>query len=193
LQCVSGVEPSRRSSGRVLAHAPAALDLDPVDVARPLGEIAVRLSHLRHRPREIDRRGPRGDQHLRGFVEVLPVRGGERVAVRRGDADRRRAADDHRADRVRDLLRRAALDLDLLVGESPLVEEDDAVASSRTISSGRRSTAPPANRGLTSRKLSALVPRSQVLRLLLGERVDLDPFDSSLRRAISRSMSSGTT
>src|SRR6186713_2567273 len=48
--------------------------------------------------------------------------------------------------------------------------------SSRTISSGRRSTAPPAKRGLTSGKLGALVPRSQVLRLLLGERVDLDPF-----------------
>src|SRR6187551_1506808 len=48
--------------------------------------------------------------------------------------------------------------------------------SRRTISSGRRSTAPPANRGLIVRRLSALVPRSQVLRLLLGERIDLDPF-----------------
>ena len=51
----------------------------------------------------------------------------ERVAVGGRDADRRRAADASVADRVRDLRRRAALELDLLVGKPPLVEEDDAV------------------------------------------------------------------
>src|SRR3954468_20736209 len=48
------------------------------------------------------------------------------------------------------------------------------LSSRRTISSGRRSTAPPAKRGLMWPGLRALVPRSQVLRLLLGELVDLD-------------------
>ena len=113
--------------GRVLAHAPAALHLEAVDIARPLGEVAVGLPHLRDRPRQVHRGRPRRDQHFRRLVQVLPVRGGERVPVRSRDADRGRAADDHRPNRIRDLFRRAALHLDFLVGKAALVEEDDAV------------------------------------------------------------------
>jgi hypothetical protein len=111
----------------VVAHAPAALDLGAMEITGPLGEVAVRLAHLLHGPRKVDRGRARGDQYLRRLVEVLASTRGERVAVRGGDADCRGAANDHRPDRIGDFGRRAAFDLHLLVGKAPLVEEDDAV------------------------------------------------------------------
>src|SRR5215217_8206755 len=45
--------------------------------------------------------------------------------------------------------------------------------SRRTMSSGRRSTELPPNRGLMGEGSGAFVPRSQVARLLLGQLVDL--------------------
>src|SRR5919199_773925 len=53
-------------------------------------------------------------------------------------------------------------------------------ASSRTMSSGRRSTEPPPKRGLMREGLCAFVPRSQVARLLLGQLVDLDAHRGEL-------------
>src|SRR4029453_15382373 len=47
-------------------------------------------------------------------------------------------------------------------------------SSSRMMSSGRRSTVPPANRGLMRTGLCAFVPGSQVPSLLVGQLVDLD-------------------
>jgi len=52
---------------------------------------------------------------------------GERVPVGGRDADRRRAAHRQRPDRLGDLGRRAALELDFLGGQPPLVEDDDPI------------------------------------------------------------------
>ncbi len=49
------------------------------------------------------------------------------VAVRRGDPDRRRSPHRQGPDRLGDVRRRAAFELDLLVWKPALVEEDDAV------------------------------------------------------------------
>ena len=106
-------------------HPPAPLDLVLVDPPRPLGgRIGPQLVE---RPGEVDGGGTSRGEHAVRLVEVLAPRRGERVAVRRGDADRRRAADGQRPDRRGDLGRGAALELDLLVRQAPLVEEDDAV------------------------------------------------------------------
>ena len=58
-------------------------------------------------------------------VQVLPGLGRQREPVRGRDADRRRAANRHLADRLGDLRRGAALELDLLGRQPTLVEEDD--------------------------------------------------------------------
>ena len=112
----------------VRAHAPAALDLVPVDLASAVGErfrLLGRGPHLGQRPGEIDRRRSRRCQDAHRVVEVLPTLGRERVRVRGRDADRRCATDRQRPDRVRDLARRRADQLDLLVGQPPLVEQHD--------------------------------------------------------------------
>ena len=60
-------------------------------------------------------------------VEILSARRSEREPVRSRDTDRRGAADSERADRVGDLGRRRAPQLDLLFGQAPLVEHDHGV------------------------------------------------------------------
>jgi len=60
-------------------------------------------------------------------VPVRPLLGRYREAVRRGDSVRWSAANGERADGVGDLCRRRTPQLDLLVGQPPLVEHDDGV------------------------------------------------------------------
>jgi len=112
----------------MLAHPAAAVDLVLVDPPRSLRGILIGAPHLLDRPREVHRGRARGEQHVRGLGEILTTRIRERVRVCRCDADRRSATDGHDADGLGDLARRAALELDLLVGKPTLVEDDDAVA-----------------------------------------------------------------
>ena len=102
--------PGREQVGRVRRHLPAPLDLGDVDRARVLPRRIA--AHLVERPSEVDGRRPRGAQDRVGGGQILTARRCEREAVRRGDADRRRTADDHRPDRVGDLGGRAAPHLD---------------------------------------------------------------------------------
>jgi hypothetical protein len=111
--------------GGVRGHRPAPRDLVPMDRARVLGRRVA--AHLVERPREIDGGRPRGAQYAVGLVDVLSVRGRMRDPVRGCDADRRRAADHHRADRVGELDRRATGHLDLLVRQPALIEQHDTV------------------------------------------------------------------
>jgi hypothetical protein len=85
------------------------------------------FAHLPERPGEIDRRRPRREEDGSGFLDVLAPLGGERVPVRGRDPDRRGAAHGHRSDGLGDLRGRPAFELDLLVGQAPLVEDDDAI------------------------------------------------------------------
>ena len=62
-----------------------------------------------------------------GLDEVLAPRGGERETVCGGDSDRRRAAYRERPDRLGDLRRGRAAEVDLSIGQAPLVEDDDGV------------------------------------------------------------------
>ena len=110
----------------MLAHPAAALDLFAMDLARPLGRVG-RGAHLAQGPGEVDRRRPRRGEHALGLGEILTAGSGQRVAVGRGDPDRGRAPHGQRPDRLGDLGGRAALELDLLVRQAPLVEEDRAV------------------------------------------------------------------
>ena len=97
-------------------------------VVNPLGPLPRRVgSHLVESPAEIDRSRSRGRQRLVGGVDVVAAGGGERQAVRGGDADRGGAPHRKRPDRVGELGRVAAAELDHLVGEPPLVEHDDRV------------------------------------------------------------------
>jgi hypothetical protein len=110
----------------VLGHAAAAIDLLRMYLARARARVGG-LTNLPDRPGEIDARRPRGEQDGGGFVEILPPLGGKRVPVRGRDPDRRRTAHGHRPDRLRHVAGRPAFELDLLVGQAPLVEEDDAI------------------------------------------------------------------
>jgi hypothetical protein len=110
---------------RVLAHRAAALDLRVMERSRALGRGIG--AELVERPPQVHRGRARGDEDVVGGVEILAARRGERQPVRRGHADRGRAANGERADGVGDLGRRRAPQLDLLVGQAPLVENDDGV------------------------------------------------------------------
>ena len=81
-------------------HAPAALDLVGVNAAGMLVRRVV--VHLVERPGEVDGGRAGRAQDAIGFDEVVALRSRERVAVGGGNADRRRAADDHRLDRIRE-------------------------------------------------------------------------------------------
>ena len=111
--------------GRVRGHSHAPRDLFLVQRSRPLGRRIV--ANLLERPHEVDRRGAGLGQHAVCLVEVLAALGGQRVAVRRGDADRRRASNGQRPDRLGHLCRAFAAQLHLFVRKAPLVEEDDRV------------------------------------------------------------------
>src|SRR4029079_15390728 len=93
--------------------------------SRALGRRIV--SKLVERPPQIDGRRARRRQHLVRRVEVLAAPRRERETVGGGDPDRRGAADRDGPDRVGDVLGRYAPQLELLVGQPPLVEEDDGI------------------------------------------------------------------
>jgi hypothetical protein len=112
---------------RVLSHSKTALDLLTMKGPRVRARIALLPANLRERPGKVDRRWTRREEHSHRFVEILPVRRGQGVAVGSSDADRRRAAHSQGANRLGDLGGRTALELNLLVGEPALVEEDDSV------------------------------------------------------------------
>jgi hypothetical protein len=76
-------------------------------------------------PDEVDRCRPGFGQDSVGSVEVLAARGRERVPVRSGDADGRRPTHGERPNRLGDLGRRLAAELELLVRKPALVEQDD--------------------------------------------------------------------
>ena len=109
--------------GRVHGHRAAAFDLVFVQPAgvRRRGVVP----HLRQRPGEVDRSGPRAGERGRGGVDVLAALRGQHEPVGSGDPDRRRAANREPADRGHELGDRRALELDLFVGQPALVEEDD--------------------------------------------------------------------
>ena len=162
-------------------HPPAAVDLLAVERTRALGGRIV--AHLCERPREVHRRRPRGGEHALGCLEILAAERGEREAVGGGDADRGRAAHDHRADGVRHLGRGAARELDLLVRQLALVEEDDP---------GAVLLQPD---DVLGSQVAAQVPSSQDARYLACSSVSVSmstPMVASFRRAISLSISAGT-
>jgi hypothetical protein len=109
----------------VPAHPLAALHL--LVVERPGALCGGLVAELVERPPEIDRRRPRGCEHLVRRVQVFPVRGGKCETVGCGDPDGGRAAHRQRGDGVGDLRRRRAPQLDHLVRQPPLVEHDDGV------------------------------------------------------------------
>jgi hypothetical protein len=104
-------------------HPPAALDLFLVQRASPVRRRL--LSHPRERPREVDRGRPRACEDSLGFEEIVSAHCGERETVGGRDSDRRRSTHGHVPDRVGDLGRRRAAQIDDLVGQASLVEEDD--------------------------------------------------------------------
>jgi hypothetical protein len=110
----------------VLGHAPTTVHLLGMYLTRARARVGS-FAQLRDRPVEIDRSRPRGEEDGGGFVEVFPSLGGEYVPVGRGDADRRGTAHGHCPDCLGYLGGRTALELDLLVGQAPLVEDDDAI------------------------------------------------------------------
>ena len=101
-------------------HAPAAIDLRSVQGAGPLRRGIV--AQLLERPDQVDGRRPRLGEDAVGGGEVLPALGRKRIAVRGRDPDRRSTAHRERPDRVRDLGRRLAAELDFLVRKPALVE-----------------------------------------------------------------------
>ena len=107
---------------RVRRHPAAARDLFLVQCACPLG--GGISAHLLERPDEVHGRRPRLGEHAVGRIEILPALHGQRVAVRGGDADRRRAAHRERPDRVGDLSGRLAPELDFLVRKPTLIQQD---------------------------------------------------------------------
>ena len=94
-----------------------------MQVASPFGR-RVR-AHLFERPDEVHRRRAGFGEHAVRGVKILAALGRERVAVGRGHADGRRSAHGERPDRLGDLGRRLAAELELLVRKPALVEQDD--------------------------------------------------------------------
>ena len=116
--------PRDEELGGVRGHAAAALDLLSVQRAGALGRRVG--AHLLERPEEVDRRGPRGCEVPLGGREIVAAQRGEREPVGGRDADRRRTPNSKRPNRLGDLGRRGADEVDLLVRQPPLVEDDDA-------------------------------------------------------------------
>ena len=110
---------------RMGAHAPAALDLRVVQRPRTFRRRVV--TELVQGPAQVHGRRARGRQDFVGGVEVLPTPRRQREPVGGGDADRGRAAHGQRADGVGDLGRRRTSQVDLLVGQPPLVEHHHGV------------------------------------------------------------------
>ena len=178
----------RHELRRVRAHPPAALDLLRVD---PPGALAGRVAtHLVERPAEVDGRRSRRRERLVGLVEIGAARGGERHPVGGGDADRGRAAHREHPDRVGELRRVTAAELAQLVRQPALVEDDDGVVLEPDDPLGIEVAEPRA------RHRASYVPSSQEARYLACSSVSSSiamPIVASLSRAISSSISFGTT
>src|SRR6266511_1074016 len=111
--------------GGMCSHPAAALDLLGVDATRSFrGRVGL---HAVERPRQVDGRWSRLEQDAGCLLEVLAVPHSERVAVGGRDADRRGTAHSQVPDCGGHVGGRATFELDLLVGQSPLVEDNDAV------------------------------------------------------------------
>ena len=109
----------------MLTHASASGDL--LVVQRPCALRRRIVAERVERPAEIHGRRPRRGEHVVRRVEILSAGRSEREPVRRRDADRRCAANREGADGVGDVSRRRAPQLDLVVGQAPLVEHDHGV------------------------------------------------------------------
>ena len=107
-------------------HPAAPLDLVAMEAPCVLRKITVRAPHLGERPGEVHRSGSRLLQYTSRLVQILAPRRRERVPVRSRDPDRGSAAHRERPDRLSDLRRRSAFELDLLVRQPSLIEEDDS-------------------------------------------------------------------
>ena len=122
----AGAVPEEGRSMR--AEPPVALHIFGGDVPRLRPRVVAR-ERTPNAPGEVDRGRARRLQPGSRLVERLPGRGGKRDAHRPGGAERRRAADGERADRLAQLLDRAALELDELVRQPALVDQaHDTVA-----------------------------------------------------------------
>ena len=121
----------------------------------------------------------------------MALRRRERQAVRGGNADRRRAAHGQRPDRLCELRRIGAAELDHLVGQAPLVEDDDRVVLEPD---------DPVRLEVPKRRLRCIragyVPSSHEARYFACSSVSWSiemPIVASLSRAISSSIAFGTT
>ena len=115
----------RHQLRRVGGHCAAPRDLVGVQAAGALGRRIG--SHLVERPAEVDGGRPCGGEHLGRGIEVIPAGGGECEPVGGGDSDRRCAAHGERADRLGDLGRCLAAQLDRLVRQATLVDHDHCI------------------------------------------------------------------
>ena len=168
--------------------------------------------HLVNGPAQVDGGGPRGQQAARGLLERGPEgglvggarggrRGRERQPAGRGDADGRRAAHRHVGDARGDLLPRAAAHVALLVRQRELVDEHDLAGQDLDGAHAQPRDVAPAPRRCRvrvshARRRPAQVPWSQEARYLACSSVSVSQATSmvsSLTRAISSSMSLGTT
>ncbi len=159
----------------------AASDLVHVDAPGALGR-RIR-AHLVERPAEVDGRRPGGREHLVGIVDVLALRRGQREPVRGRDADRRRPPHGQRPDCLRELRRIGAAELDHLLGQAPLVEDDDRVVLEP-------------DDPLRFQVLRGYVPSSHEARYFACSSVSWSiemPIVASFSRAISSSIAFGTT
>ncbi len=132
------------------SRSAAAIDRPVLD---QVADGLVAGDHPVHGPAEVDRRRPGCAQRRRRAAEDRPAGVRHRVAgplrgerqPDRGDlADRRRAPDDHLADRVGRLGPVVDLDLDELVRQPPLVDERGGRRGPRGTASGSRSAGRPA-------------------------------------------------
>ena len=117
----------REQLGGVRGHAPAALDLLAVERAcarSGVGSVRICASAQTR----LTAVGRDAASTRSASARSSPRERREREPVRRRDADRGRAAHRERADRLDQLGGGAALELDLLVRQAPLVEQDDARA-----------------------------------------------------------------
>ncbi len=183
---------------------------------RPLvagGELALPDgAHLGDRPREVDRGRARRREAGGGLVEreakrrrVVSVRtgsggAGQGETAGGGHADRRRPANGHVADTSGDLLPGTAVDVALVVRQGELVDEHDLVGqdldSAHAQARGAQLVGHSGHAVSPRGDARVQVPWSQEARYAACSSVRVSQVTSmvsSLTRAISSSMSAGTT
>ena len=180
LQCVRARVAGREQVGRVRRHPPAALDLLLVERARASG--VGSSAHLVERPGEVHRRRPRGARAprrpRRGPPHARPRARARRPQRRRSPARRESPASGSRRRPPRPCAHRARPPRP----EAALVEQDDRASSSSA-------------NDLFGSSIGVRCPSSHEARYLACSSVSWSistPIVSSLSRAISSSMSSGT-